>query len=91
MKEIICSFIIALVLSCLLNSLGYMLAGEQMQPSPWPVGVTNVQESKIGLKRDEENIGEVQYVDGARPVTIITGVEHNSNQRNGDMPLGANN
>ena len=86
MKEMISSFIFALVLSCLLNSIT-----QESPPYPWPVGVNQVNQSSLGLKRDEGNIGETQYVDGARPVTIMTAVDDKSGERNVDMPLGANN
>ncbi len=86
MKELISTFIIALILSCLFNS-----AFEGQSPYPWPVGVNQVKETSLGLKRDEGNIGEMQYVDGARPTTIMTVVNEKSADRNIDMPLGANN
>jgi hypothetical protein len=86
MKEMICSFLFALVLSCLLNSVY-----ESGPPFPWPVGVNQVKEAPLGMKREEGNIGEMQYVDGARPVTIMTAVDEQGGERNVDMPLGANN
>lgn len=86
MKEMICSFILALVLSCLINSIS-----EGQPPYPWPVGVNQVKEAPLGLKREEGNIGEMQYVDGSRPVTVMTAVDDKSDQRNVDMPIGANN
>lgn len=86
MKEFISSFIVALILSCLFNSMN-----ESAPPYPWPVGINQVKETPLGLKRDEGNIGEMQMVDGARPATMMTLVDEKSNDRNIDMPLGANN
>lgn len=87
MKEMICSFIFALVFSCLINSIF------QGQPPayPWPVGISQVTESPLGLKREAGDIGEFGYYDGAKPTTIMTSIDDKSDQRNVDMPLGANN
>lgn len=87
MKELICTFIFALVVSCVMNSFA-----DGPPPFPWPVGVSNVGKTDLGMKkRDEGNIGEMEYVNGARPVQIITEVNDQTDNRMADFPLGANN
>jgi len=86
MKEAIGAFIFALVVSCILNSLGV-----QYEPYPYPVGLNDVSEGGLGVKRSEGNIPEVQYTDGARPTKFMTKVEAAGEDRDADWPLGANN
>lgn len=86
MKEIIATFILALLVSCLLNSLG-----PGYQPYPYPVGLSNVTESAFGLKRSEGNIPEVNYTDGSRATRFMTKIDDTSEDREAEWPLGANN
>jgi hypothetical protein len=86
MKEVIVSFILALVVSCVLSSLG-----PGYQPYPYPVGLNDVSESSFGLKRTEGNIPEVNYTDASRPTKFMTRVDEGSDNREAEWPLGANN
>ncbi|GEM_PF-2858280 len=86
MKELIATFILALVVSCLLNSLQ-----GSAPPSPWPVGINDVNQIQYGLKRDDMAIGEMDYVNGSRPAKIMSGIDERSDERNSDFPLGAAN
>ena len=86
MKEAIFAFIFALVVSCILNSLGV-----QYEPYPYPTGLSDTSEGGLGVKRGEGNIPEVNYTDGARPSRFITKVEGTNEDRDADWPLGANN
>ena len=86
MKEAVGAFIFALVVSCILNSLGV-----QYQPYPYPVGLNGVSEGGLGVKRGEGNIPEVNYTDGDRPTKFITKVDAGGEDRDAEWPLGANN
>jgi len=85
-KAIIGTFLFALLVSCLINSID-----NPYQPYPWPVGMSGVTESSFGLKRDESNIGEVNYTDGARNNKFMTKIDEKSDERNVEFPLGAAN
>lgn len=86
MKAFVCTFIFALVLSCLINTID-----SPYQPYPWPVGLSGVTESSFGLKRDEGMIGEVNYVDKSRHNKFMTKIDEKSDERNVEFPLGAAN
>lgn len=86
MKELIALFFFALITSCLINSIG----GTQ-PPFNWPVGISGVGESGFGIKRDEGNIGEVNYTDGSRQNKFMSKIDEKSDERNVEFPLGAAN
>jgi hypothetical protein len=87
MKEVIVIFLFALVLSSLVGSLDTSL-----QPYPWPVGITDIKQSALGVgKRDDSSIGEVNYTDGKRSEFFMTQIDEKSTERNIGFPLGANN
>ncbi len=86
MKAVIGTFLFALIFSCLVNSIG-----PQQAPYPWPVGISGVGESAFGVKRDEGNIGEVNYTDGNRQNKFMSKIDEKSDERNVEFPLGAAN
>ncbi|MBX9771151.1 MAG: hypothetical protein K2X29_07255 [Candidatus Obscuribacterales bacterium] len=87
MKAYVVSFVLMLVLSCLLFS----LIPEQPPPYPMPVGVGHVRESGFGMERAEGNIPEIHLTDTARSVGFMTKIDEKSNERTAEFPLGANN
>lgn len=86
MKAIIGSFLLVLVLSCLLFSLV-----EQPPPYPMPVGIGHVKESGFGTERAEGNIPEIHLTDTTRGVGYMTKIDEKTSERSAEFPLGANN
>lgn len=86
MKELIITFLFALLLSCLLNGIG-----QEYSTEPLPVSIKGVAESSFGLRRDAGDIGEINFVDKPRDNKFMTTIDEKSEERNVDFPLGANN
>ena len=86
MKGIIIGFLIALLLSCLLNSLVF-----DVPPYPVPIGIGDSKPAAFGLKRDEADIPEINYTQSVHPNRYMTSVEEKGQDRNVEWPLGANN
>ena len=86
MKSIIVSFLLVLVLSCLLFSIV-----DRTPPYSLPVGIGHIKESGLGLERQEGSIPEIQMTDTSRGAGYMTKIEEKSTDRNAEFPLGANN
>lgn len=86
MKELIYSFLFALLASCIFN--GLVAA---VPPYPYKVGINDVKESGFGLRREEGNYPEIQYADGSRASMFMSSIDENGQERNVEFPLGAAN
>jgi hypothetical protein len=86
MKAVVITFIIALVVSCLVNGLL-----NESPPAPQPVGIGDTTEGGFGIKRVESDIPEIGISDGSHPNRFMTSIDDGSIDRNVDWPLGANN
>ena len=86
MRGIIVGFLIALLLSCLLNSIVF-----DVPPYPVAVGIGESKPSSFGLTRDEADIPEINYTQSVHPNRFMTSIEEKSQERNVEWPLGANN
>jgi hypothetical protein len=86
LKGIIFGFLIALLLSCLLNSIVF-----DVPPSPVPVGIGDSKAGSLGLTREEADIPEINYTQATHPNRYMTGIDDKSPERNVEWPLGANN
>ncbi|MBY0551702.1 MAG: hypothetical protein K2W95_30745 [Candidatus Obscuribacterales bacterium] len=93
-KDLIVSFLIVLLVACLLNSIGIALGVVQgYMPYPWPSAINGVSEAKggFGMKRDDLIYPEIHFTEKDRTVQYMTGISDGKERANVEFPLGANN
>lgn len=82
MKPFIVAFIIALIISCWLNDGGY-------EPSPWPAGVKDKEETvSFGTNREGYMIPEIVVVDKSRSIPMIDKIDESEEGARGEFPYG---
>jgi hypothetical protein len=82
MRPFIVAFIIALMISCWLNDVGY-------KPSGWPVSIKDAEENNtFGTKREGYMIPETVVVDTPRPIWVFGKVDDGEEGRRGEFPYG---
>lgn len=92
LKDLIVSLVVMMVVMCVLNSIGAMFGQvPSYPPYPWPIGISEVKDTKFGTKRDEPNYPEINYVDQSRNSAYMTDIVDGMDRSNADFPLSANN
>jgi hypothetical protein len=94
MKEFLTTILVALVLSCIFNSVSiWMGESPNLPPYPYGAGIKEVKTSAphFGCKREDSCIPEIEFNGSARPSYFITDITEKGDRSNAEFPLGANN
>lgn len=82
MKDYIISFFVVLAISCFLNSTGIA--------DNIPVGIAGTNDVVGGAKRSEDQIPEINYIDGTSKANQIIGIDE-SDRHEGSHSQNGNN